>query len=302
MKFLVFGRSGQLASALKDMEKETGDSRVIALGREKIDIRKLDSVKQGLAEHKPDLLINAAAYTNVDQAENESREAFELNAKAIENILEAADPFKLPIIHISTDYVFDGTSREPYNVEDEARPLGIYGASKLSGERILQENYERHIIIRTAWIYSPYGKNFVKTMLRMMERNDSINVIDDQYGCPTSAHELAFSLLKIGRNLCRKDFADFGTYHLVSGGRMSWFAFAKEIQLQFNRLHQGTWKGSACEIKPISSQDYPAKAQRPVYSVLSSVKFEKTFDIYLPYWKKSLIRCLQQLKEDKDSG
>lgn len=285
MRVLVFGHSGQVASSFRAVTPLFPDIDVITLGHDVCDVTNFDQVSSQIKELKPDLLVNAAAYTAVDRAEDEVEAAFLLNETAVKNIAQAKH---VPIIHLSTDYVFNGQKMQPYQVEDKVHPLGVYGQSKWVGEEVLRKICSKHLILRTAWVYSPFGANFVKTMLRIMAANDQIKVVNDQRGCPTSALDLAHAILKISPQVIDPSFEGFGTYHLVSNGDISWHDLACEIQRQAKL---------ECDVLAIPSADYPTKAARPAYSVLSPEKFEQTFAFHLPDWQDSLSLCLKNLKE-----
>jgi len=283
MRILVFGKNGQVASAFAKVAPLYEEFDIICLGRDECDITDDGQVIAAIEKNAPDLIVNAAAYTAVDQAEEDKEAAFLLNETAVGHIAKAAS---VPVVHFSTDYVFDGQATAPYEVDDEIAPLGVYGQSKWAGEEVLRQNCVRHVILRTAWVYSPFGNNFVKTMLRLMGERDEISVVNDQIGCPTSAIDLARAVLKIAPKLVDKDFDGFGTYHLVSETELSWHGFAWEI------LRQAMLE---CDIHAIPTSAYPTKATRPAYSVLSVKKFKETFGFGLPDWQSSLSRCLRDL-------
>jgi len=290
MKILVFGHSGQVASAFRSVAIEFKEHEIVTIGRDKCDITNSIQVEKTVKNVNPDLIVNAAAYTAVDQAEDDAEMAFLLNETAVHNIAQAA---VVPVVHLSTDYVFSGQNSQPYQVDDPVQPLGVYGQSKWAGEEILRLQCSRHVILRTAWVYSPYGSNFVKTMLRIMAENDQIRVVNDQRGCPTSAQDIAKAILKISPKLIEDDFNKFGTYHLVSTGDLSWFDFACEIQRQAE---------IECDVLAIPSSDYSTKAERPKYSVLSDEKFNDVFGFGLPEWQSSLSQCLNELMKTGENS
>ncbi|MDV7341704.1 dTDP-4-dehydrorhamnose reductase [Terasakiella sp. A23] len=283
MNILVFGKNGQVASAFAKLAPNYSEYQVTCVGHEECDITDEFQVTETIAKIQPDLIVNTAAYTAVDMAEDDVEAAFLLNETAVSHIAKASD---VPVVHFSTDYVFNGEARAPYEVDADVAPLGVYGQSKWAGEEALRAHCDKHIILRTAWVYSPWGGNFVKTMLRLMTERDQISVVNDQVGCPTSAVDLARAVLKIAPKLAEKSFDGFGTYHLVSETELSWHGFAWEV------LRQAFLD---CEIAPIPTEAYPTKATRPAYSVLSVKKFKETFGFGLPDWQSSLSRCLRDL-------
>ena len=210
---------------------------------------------------------------------------------------ENAARHSVPFIHISTDYVFDGEGKKPYRETDPVAPLGVYGATKLAGEEAIRAITNRHLILRTSWVYSPFGKNFVKTMLRLLGDKTHISVVDDQQGCPTSALDLATAILRIVPDIVRRGFDQFGTYHLVSGAEMTWCAFSREIQAKAINVFGSQWPGATCEIQAITSAEFPTAARRPSYSVMAPEKFRANFGFGLPEFDQSLMAVLQNLAE-----
>lgn len=294
-RILIFGHTGQVAQAFREVAHTFDEFEIITRGQKKCDISKPEQVKKTILSVAPDVIVNAAAYTAVDKAEVELKKAYALNKQAVEHIGQTANAQNIPVIHLSTDYVFDGTSTTPYQVDDETQPLGVYGQSKWAGEEALRKTCEKHLILRTAWVYSPWGGNFVKTMLRVMAGNPQIQVVNDQRGCPTSALDIAKAIMKIVPKLCDLEFKDYGTYHLVSNSDVSWHDFACEIQTQAVDIFGSDWVGGLCDLQAIPSADYPSQAPRPAYTVLSSEKFKDVFGFNLPEWQSSLMRCLTAL-------
>ncbi|WP_135081358.1 dTDP-4-dehydrorhamnose reductase [Terasakiella sp. SH-1] len=285
MRILVFGANGQVAKSFAFQAPFYPELSLVCKGQADCDITDKGQIIATLDEIKPDLIVNTAAYTAVDQAEEDQAAAFLLNETAVGYLGEIAT---VPIVHFSTDYVFNGQACLPYQEGQLTDPLGIYGQSKWAGEEALRASCPKHVILRTAWVYSPFGGNFVKTMLRIMNANDKISVVSDQIGCPTSALDLADAVLKIAPQLINQSFDGYGTYHIVTNAVLSWHDFAVEIKEQ---THMD------CVVQAIETSAYPTKAQRPAYSVLSCHKFEAQFGFNLPDWKESLSFCLKKLDQ-----
>ena len=279
MTIHISGGNGQLGLCLKDHL----DPSAIFTTRDELDISKAESVRNYFQKNSPSLFINCAAYTQVDLAESQKEKVMSTNADALIYLSDACNQKKIPLIHISTDYVFDGEKEGLYSEDDATNPLGVYGQSKLRGERIIQDSAENYLIIRTSWVYSEYQNNFVKTMLRLAKERDEIYVVNDQWGCPTYAQDLA-ELLKI---LSKKDLLGMkGIYHFSNEGRITWFDFAKEIF---------KIKEIPIKVNPIRTEDYPTKTPRPKNSAFGKEKIKKDFGIKLSYWKDSLRACLERL-------
>lgn len=251
---------------------------------------------------QPDVVVNAAAYTAVDLAEEQADVAFKVNRDAVRAMAEALAKRSVPLIHVSTDYVFDGQASKPYTEQDPVSPLGVYGESKYAGEVAVREANEKHLIIRTSWVFSQFGKNFVKTMLNLMEQRDEIRVVNDQTGCPTSAHDLAWAIIKLSGLVVAKDFDQFSTYHLSSGQSQTWFEFANRIQKVASHVWGDDWKGKDCRITPVPSSEYPTVAKRPGYSVMSSQRFVGSFGIQLPTVEESLSAVIENLRREKSDA
>lgn len=282
-KILVTGAGGQLGSELRDIAPYFPQHEFFFAGRKELDIADEKSIKNVFSVFAPDYCINCAAYTAVDKAETEKEQAFAVNATAVKNTAKASRQQATKLIHISTDYVFDGTATEPYKEEDTTNPLSVYGQSKLQGEIEVQKEAPSSVIIRTSWVYSSYGNNFVKTMLRLMQSRPEINVVDDQYGSPTYAADLAKALLDI----IDKTNWQPGIYHYSNEGVTTWYGFAEAIKKM---------SGSACAVHPITTDQYPTAAKRPRYSVLNKEKIKTVFHVQLPYWEESLRTCLHKLE------
>ncbi|CAN7420300.1 dTDP-4-dehydrorhamnose reductase [Mesorhizobium sp. LjNodule214] len=291
MRLVVTGREGQIAASLLEAAHGRDDVQVIAVGRPQFDLTRPDTVFKTLEASRPDIIVSAAAYTDVDQAEDEPDLAFAVNAEGAGAVAEAAARLGVPVIHLSTDYVFDGTKDGAYVETDAAAPLGVYGASKLAGELAVAAANPRHIILRTAWAYSPFGRNFVKTMLRLAADRDEMKVVADQWGNPTSALDIAAAILHAAAVLDRdKGFDAFGVYHLAGTGETNWSGFARQI-LDISRA----LGGPHARICDIATEDYSTKARRPCNSRLSTVKFRSAFAWQAPDWRISTQRTVSRL-------
>ena len=290
MKMLVTGQSGQVARALAD--KAGPDLEIIALGRPDLDITDPASLDRAIAAHHPDIIVSAAAYTAVDKAESDEAAAFTVNRDGARNVAVAAAAAGLPIIHLSTDYVFAGDKPEPYRETDPTGPRSVYGRSKLAGEQAVRDANERSTVLRTAWVYSPYGGNFLKTMLRIGAERDVLRVVDDQNGTPTFALDIAEALLAVARRqLTQPSESDWrGVFHMVASGETSWAGFAEEIFRQ-----SAARGGPTAVVQPIATSDYPTPAARPANSRLSTERFRTVFGHTLPEWRNGVSRCLDAL-------
>lgn len=295
-RILVTGANGQLGSELRHVARSSDDSYIFAdvvmaegVATTYLDITDRKAVRTFVAENDINIIINCAAYTNVDRAEEESEKAMLLNATAPENLAQAMNEVEGLLIHISTDYIFDGDGDKPYTEEQPTTPKSVYGTTKLRGEEAIMSVGCRHIIIRTAWLYSTYGNNFLKTMLRLTSERESISVVNDQIGTPTYAADLATTIVAIieGGKAERNE----GIYHFSNEGVCSWYDFAREIaRVAGNR---------ECKILPCLSSEYPSKVTRPAYSVLDKSKIRQTFNITIPYWTDSVERCVNKLMSKK---
>lgn len=295
MRLVVTGRDGQVAASLLEAGQSRADVEVIAIGRPEFDLARPETVFDAISAAKPDVVVSAAAYTAVDQAEDEPDLAFAVNAAGAGKVAEAAARLGIPVIHLSTDYVFDGTKPEPYVETDATAPLGVYGASKLASEQAVAAANPRHLILRTAWVYSPFGRNFVKIMLRLAADRDEISVVADQWGNPTSALDIADAILHAAARLHRdKDLVAFGTYHLAGMGETNWSGFARHI-LDTSLAFGGPW----ARVRDIATMDYPTKARRPANSRLSSAKFASVFGWKAPDWRQSTETVVRRLLVDK---
>jgi dTDP-4-dehydrorhamnose reductase len=282
-KILVTGSNGQLGKELKQLESAYPQFDFIFLSREDLPIHHFELVRNYFKGYKPDYLINCAAYTAVDRAETEKDLAFQVNAEAVGVLAAICHENNTRLIHISTDYVFDGTANVPYNEDDHVNPQSVYGVSKLTGEKEALYFNPDTIIIRTSWVYSAYGKNFVKTMIRLMSEKDSLNIVNDQLGSPTYAADLADVILQI---INSGNWIP-GIYHFSNDGIISWYDFAVAIK---------EMAGLQCNLNPITTYQYPTPARRPAYSVLDKTKIKEKYGIGLKNWKDSLRICLDHIK------
>lgn len=292
--FLVAGKNGQVARCLRDLAFQQ-NIPIVAVGRPELDLKDRSSIDRVLDAIEPSAVINAAAYTAVDRAETESAAAFAINSTGAAEIADAAGRRRIPFLHLSTDYVFDDGKKSPYDEDDIVAPLNIYGASKLAGEVAVLKACPGAVILRTSWIYSPYGNNFVRTMKRLSETQLIVKVVDDQRGTPTSAAELASAVLKIVARLqsvgSRDD--DAGIYHLAGEGEASWHELASAVFAGLARRRR-----SVALLQSIATDEYPTLARRPQNSCLDSSRAERVFGIRLASWRSSLEVCLDQLVMD----
>ncbi|MDJ0576555.1 MAG: dTDP-4-dehydrorhamnose reductase [Xenococcaceae cyanobacterium MO_234.B1] len=291
-KILLTGITGQVGQELQETLTSVGE--VIGVNRQQLDLTQPEQIHNAIAEIKPDIIINAAAYTAVDKAEKESELAMAINANAPKAMAEAANKISATLVHISTDYVFDGTNHTPYTEDEVTNPLGVYGKSKLLGETGIRQICDRHIILRTAWVYGSRGHgNFVKTMLRLGSQREELRVVADQIGSPTWAYDIAVAITQLVSGQLEKGDAaiPMGTYNYTNSGLASWYDFAIAIFTEAQKLG---FPLKIQQVLPITTADYPTPAQRPSYSVLSKVKFTKTLGINPPYWRDSLIEMLTQ--------
>jgi dTDP-4-dehydrorhamnose reductase len=292
MKILLTGKDGQVGFALHKKLASLGE--VIATNRDMLDLIDPQAIRIFIDQTKPDIIINPAAYTKVDQAENESELAFQINAVAPQVLADKASELDIPIIHFSTDYVFDGLKHEPYLETDEVNPQSVYGQTKWQGEEALRQN-KKHIIFRTSWVFSSHGQNFLKTIMKLIQEKTSLNVVSDQIGTPTSSEALADVTYKIVETIFNDPhFKDFGTYHMTLDGEANWYRYACFITDEAKRLGLQTLMTSK-DIKPISSDAYPTLAKRPMNSRLDTTKIKKIFMLELPHWEVEVKRILKAL-------
>ena len=286
MKILITGSNGQLGSEFRSLESKYRDCQFTFTDIEELDLTDFNAVHLFFRENTFDYCVNCAGYTAVDKAEEEPDKAFLLNAYAIGNLAKECTENNVRLLHISTDYVFNGNATRPYKEDDPVSPESVYGLSKLKGEEAVLKYSSDAIIIRTAWLCSRFGKNFVKTILRLGSEKNELNVVDDQLGSPTFTQDLANTILEITSSLENRNTNEI--YHYSSEGNISWFIFAKAI-IEI--------AGLKCEIKPVNTSEYPTKAKRPVYSVLDKGKIKNTFGFKIPDWKSSLSKLIQDLKK-----
>jgi dTDP-4-dehydrorhamnose reductase len=292
-RIVVIGRDGQLARELIALWSQPKNGvNLVVLARPEFDLLDPSGLAEAIRGAKPHLVVNAAAYTAVDKAEDDADAANTVNAVAPGVMAAAAHACGAPIIHVSTDYVFDGSKRTPYVETDPVAPLGVYGATKLAGERLVAAANPAHVILRTAWVCSPYGQNFVKTMLRLGAEREVLRVVNDQHGAPTFASDLASAIAAISSQLTAKgDGAPFGTFHVAGGGQTTWCEFARAIMAG----SEARGRVPMARIEPISTSEYPTRATRPAYSKLATSKLSSAYDIQLPPWESALSNCLDHL-------
>lgn len=290
MRLAVTGKQGQVVTALLERGPGAG-VEVIAVGRPELDLADPISIRRVLSELKPDAIVSAAAYTAVDKAESEPELAFAINAKGPQALAEVADELGIPVVHLSTDYVFPGNKKGLYVETDATGPISVYGHSKLAGEEAVACATSNHVILRTAWVYSPFGANFVKTMLRLAETRDSLQVVADQHGTPTSAFDIADAVISIARRLVSDPDPKLrGVFHVTGRGDATWADFAEEI---FTGLKAKS--GKVISIGRITTSQYPTPAKRPANSRLSNHKLAETYGIVLPEWRHSTRVVLDRL-------
>ena len=291
MKLLVVGSAGQLSRSLVERSTDRAGIDLVAIGRPEVDLERPETVAHSIAAASADLVINAAAYTAVDLAEDEPGRAFAVNAAGAGEVARAAAAAGAPVIHISTDYVFDGRSSGRYREDDPTNPLGVYGRSKLEGERLVRATNPDHLIVRTSWVYSPFGSNFVKTMLRLAADREEVAVVDDQRGCPSSALDLADALLTVAERIPESNSGALGrTFHLAGPDACSWADFAAAIFAVSAGLG-----GPTANVRRIPTSEFPTKAVRPANSALDSSAFEREFGFGLPQGRSSLEAALERM-------
>ena len=285
MKILLTGKTGQVGGELNNILQDIGE--LVSVEREHLDLSKITSIEPAILDIQPDIIINTAAHTAVDKAEEESELAMTVNGIAPGVLAKAAKKIEASLIHYSTDYVFDGRSDTPYLEEDTTCPLSIYGKSKLAGEKNIAEAGIPYLILRTSWVYSLQGKSFLRTIKKMAEEKDTLRIVDDQIGAPTWARSIALATRKILKQYLRdgSDPSLSGIFHLTCQGKSSWYDFAKEI-LNISSASQNT------QLLPIPTSEYRTPATRPLNSLLSNDKLEKVFGFKMPHWHDSLKGCI----------
>lgn len=284
------GANGQLGNEMRVISSAYTSYNFLFVTRQDLAIENPEAVKEYFAGHAIDYCVNCAAYTAVDKAESEPGQAYLINADAVGNLAATCKEYKAAFIHVSTDYVFDGTSVQPYKEDDPVSPVNLYGESKLKGELLAIENNPLTVVIRTSWVYSSFGNNFVKTMLRLTSTKESINVVCDQQGCPTYAADLAAAIMHIinqpATTSSENHLPSSNIFNYANKGVINWHQFATTIR---------DLSGSTCIINPIPAAQYPTPAKRPAYSVMDTSKIQETFKVIIPEWKDSLESCLKIL-------
>ena len=284
--YLVTGMSGQLGQCFQAVVNEFFEINLFFTTRNEVDITRSETIVNFYSKKPFDGIINCAAYTNVDQAENEQENAVKINTEGLQNLIDFAENKNLLIIHFSTDYVFDGQSAEPYPEEAVTNPIGVYGESKLQGEILLSKSRCKNVTIRTSWLFSPFGKNFVKTIARIAKEKPELKIVEDQWGRPTYGIDLARTILRL---ISINKIYTFPILHYANKGVCSWKEFAEAIVNELERK---------IIIKGIPTSDYPTLAKRPKYSILETKLIEKELQIEIPKWQESLKKCMQILKSD----
>ena len=289
MRLAVTGSKGQVATAL--LERSGPAVEIVALGRPAVALEDRVAVIAAVASARPDVVINAAAYTAVDKAESEEDLAMRVNGAGAGHVAEAAAKIGAPLLHLSTDYVFDGALDRPYREDDPTDPTGAYGRTKLAGEHLVAERCPNSAILRTSWVYSPFGANFVRTMLRLNETRDEVAVVDDQRGAPTSALDIADALIAIARRIREEEAPGLrGVFHMTGGGEATWADLAEAV---FAEAHARGRR--LTRVKRITTADYPAPARRPANSRLDTAKLARAYGVALPDWRVSLAACCARL-------
>jgi len=292
MKILLTGKSGQVGFELNKKLSKLFD--VVAIGREDLDLTKLDNINTFVDHLRPDFIVHSAAYTAVDKAELEPEMAYQLNVASTQVLAKKASELDIPIIYFSTDYVFDGLKKDPYLEDDKTNPQSIYGETKLEGEETVRQ-YKKHIILRTSWVFGSHGQNFIKAVLKSLQEKDNLSVVSDQVGAPTSSSMLADITFKIIQKIVEnKDFRDFGTYHVTSQSETNWYQYAIFIHNEATQLGM-SFKMNPSDIKAILTDDYVTAAKRPLNSRLNTEKIKKTFMLELLDWKDEVKRVLKEL-------
>lgn len=287
MNILVTGANGQLGSEIKELADGYSSHKFFFTNSDTLDITSKEKVFTYIKDYKINGVVNCAAFTAVDKAESNAELAEDVNSKGVENILLALEEVKGKLIHISTDYVFNGENFVPYKENQEVNPIGVYGITKRRGEKKVVNSSLEALVIRTSWVYSSHGNNFVKTMLRLGKERSELGVVYDQIGSPTYAKDLAKVCLQIITSDVKID-SKSKLYHFSNEGVASWYDFAKAI-FEISEID--------CKVNPIETKEYPTPAKRPHYSVLNKAKIKKDFDVEIPYWKDSLIECIKKIKE-----
>lgn len=292
MHLYVIGSEGQVARSLREAAAANPDITIRCSTRSDLDLLRTERIERALAEFSPDVVVNPAAYTAVDRAETEPDLAFSINAEAAGAVASAASRLDAAVIHLSTDYVFDGKKPTPYVEADATSPQNVYGRSKLAGEMAVASAADRYVILRTSWVYAPYGHNFVRTVMRLARQRDRLGIVDDQIGCPTYAPDIADAIIAIARQIAGADWQSRhgGVTHLAGPDDMSWFEFARHIVLDL-----ATRQNCQTRVEAISTKDYPTAAVRPANSRLNCDRLNSVFGLRLPRSSQSLRICLDRL-------
>jgi len=292
MKILLTGSNGQVGFELNKKLSALGE--VIATDREELDLTNLNAIRTFIDQTRPDIIINPAAYTAVDKAESEPDLAYQINTLAPEVLAEKAAELDIPLVHFSTDYVFDGLKKGAYVETDQTNPQSVYGKTKCEGEEKVR-THEKHIILRTNWVFGSHGDNFLKTMLRLFKEKESLNIVADQWGAPASASMLSEVTFKIVDAIIKnKNFSDYGTYHVTSDGETNWQQYASLIAGELVKLNVKI-KCVPNQIRPILTSEYPTAAKRPLNSRLNTDKLKKTFVLELPHWESEVKKVLREV-------
>ncbi len=286
LRLLVTGKKGQVVTALAELGASSAALDVVTVGRPEIDLARPETIASAITAANPDVVVNAAAYTAVDRAESERDLAIAVNAVGAGAIAEATARLGVPVIQISTDFVFDGTKADPYVETDATAPLSVYGASKLAGEEAVAAANPRHAILRTSWVYSASGAHFLRSMLRLARERPMLRVVDDQHGSPTHAADIAAGIITVARALAG-GAGICGVFHMTAGGETTWYGFAKAILATSARLG-----GPSVPVEPIATADYPTPAARPKNSRLDCTKIAEAYGIHLPHWQGRVESCI----------
>ncbi len=292
IRIAVTGNNGQVARSLLEQSAGT-NTDIVCVGRPALDLGDPDTIDRAIGAAAADVLVSAAAYTNVDKAEAEGDIADLINARAPGLLAARAKSLGIPLIHLSTDYVFDGSKADPYTEHDPICPINAYGRSKAAGERAVASAHSRHVILRTSWVYSPVGRNFVRTMLELARKQDEVRVVADQFGSPTAAADIADGILAVARNLVVDGGDDrYGTFHMTAAGATNWAEFAKAA---FSASAERG--GPSARVVPVASAEYHTPARRPANSRLDCAKIARVYGVSLPHWRSSLGPCVQRILE-----
>ena len=291
MRIAVTGRNGQVVQSLVE-RAATANIDVQTVARPEVDLARPETVEEVLINLRPDAIVNAAAYTAVDLAESESALAYQVNGAGAEATARAAAKLNVPIVQLSTDYVFDGSLDRSYREDDPTKPLGVYGDSKLRGERAVAAASDNHVILRTAWVYSPFGKNFARTMLALADKREQLTVVGDQRGSPTNALDIADGVIAVVKNLLARPSAQElrGVFHMTGGGDTNWAEFATAIFAA-----SAAAGGPSARVVPITTAEYPTPARRPANSRLDNGRLASIHSVRLPHWQESLQGCIQRI-------